>query len=161
MCWQRHEQVHGSERPAGWAPPAQDRRERRTPRDDVLVSDAERQEVIDDLRRHTADGRLTLDEFEGRVEEAFQARTGGELRRVTRELPPLHPAPSSRGWRTPRLLVAPGMLVVAAVVALALMARVWWVLIPLWFFAFGGCGRRSRHAQAWRRSEESETAMHA
>lgn len=163
MCWQRHEQGQGSERATGWARPTPDRREHRTPPgppDDVLVSDAERQRVIDDLRQHTADGRLTLDEFEDRVEEAFQARTGGDLRTVTRELPSLHPATPSRGWRGPRFPVAPGILVVAAVIAIALIARVWWVLIPLWFFVFGGCGGRARRVQTSSRAEHSETATH-
>lgn len=163
MCWQRHEQFHWSERAEGRSRPQRDRREHGSPArspDHVLVSDAERQAVVDDLRQHTADGRLTLDEFEQRVEEALQARTAGDLRRATRELPSLHPAPSSRGRRTPRFPVAPAILVVAAVVAVALMAKVWWVLIPLWFFVFGGCGGRARHVQPPRRAEDVETATH-
>ena len=75
----------------------EDRREYRAPdrpqrvaADDQRVADADRQRVIDQLQRHTADGRLTLDEFEGRVGEAWLARNHGELRAVLRELPVLH-----------------------------------------------------------------------
>jgi hypothetical protein len=43
---------------------------------DVRVSDAERNQVVDDLRRFCADGYLTLDEFSDRI--ADQA-AGGEV----------------------------------------------------------------------------------
>lgn len=61
-------------------------------------SDAERQAAVDALRQHTADGRLTLDEFEERADEAYRARALGELARVGRNLPTrpttaLEPAP--------------------------------------------------------------------
>lgn len=51
------------------------------------VSDAERQEVIDELQTHVGEGRLDLDELESRLEDALQARTVTELRHVLRELP--------------------------------------------------------------------------
>ena len=62
----------------------------------LRVSDAERNRVVDVLKRHTADGRLTLDEFEARVEETLSARTGTELRAVLRELPSLETERSPR-----------------------------------------------------------------
>jgi hypothetical protein len=161
MCWQRHDQFDRFERAEGWSRPARDRRERSTlatPPDDLLVSDAERQTVIDDLREHTADGRLTLDEFEERVEEALHARTGAELRTVTRELPSLRQTPPSRDWRLPRLPVSPRLLVIAAVVAVALLAGVWWVLIPLWF-VFGGCGGSSANGVTQTRQTERDDTV--
>src|SRR3954462_9084852 len=57
--------------------------------DEILVSDDDRHAVVRQLQKHTADGRLTIDEFSDRVDEAYQARTGTELRAVLRNLPPL------------------------------------------------------------------------
>jgi hypothetical protein len=53
----------------------------------VRASDAERERVVSDLRDHCAAGRLTLEEFSQRVDEAYSAKTRGELAHVTRELP--------------------------------------------------------------------------
>ncbi|HEY8523572.1 MAG TPA: DUF1707 domain-containing protein [Acidimicrobiales bacterium] len=56
--------------------------------DGTRIGDAERQQVIDVLRRATGEGRLTLDEFAERAGEVFAARTRGELDRVVDDLPP-------------------------------------------------------------------------
>jgi hypothetical protein len=160
MCWQRHDQFRRSERAAALAGRSDHRRERSTgtrPPDEVRVSDAERQAVIDDLRQHTVDGRLTLDEFEQRVEEALQARTGGELWAATRELPSLHRPSPSRRRRSARIRFSPGMFVVVAVAVVALVPAAWWVLIPLWFLTVGGCGSRGRHAASRRGAARDET----
>ena len=55
--------------------------------ENVRVSDADRQRVIEQLHEHTTAGRLTLDEFEERIAEAETARTAAELERTLRELP--------------------------------------------------------------------------
>jgi len=54
---------------------------------DLLVSDAERERSVEELRRHLEEGRLTVDEFSGRVDAAYAARTRGELARVLSQLP--------------------------------------------------------------------------
>jgi hypothetical protein len=54
---------------------------------EMRASDDDRQRVIDALQRHTAAGRLTLDEFTDRVGEAYSARTLGDLEALTRDLP--------------------------------------------------------------------------
>ena len=54
---------------------------------DLRASDAEREQAVVRLREACAEGRLTLDEFAQRVDEAYAARTHEELARVTRELP--------------------------------------------------------------------------
>jgi hypothetical protein len=54
---------------------------------DLRVSHADREQVIAALHRHTAAGRLTLDEFGERVDRALAAVTHGELAAVTRDLP--------------------------------------------------------------------------
>ena len=47
----------------------------------------ERDEVIRALTRHCGDGRLTLDELEERIAEAYEATSDAELRHVLRDLP--------------------------------------------------------------------------
>jgi hypothetical protein len=54
----------------------------------VRASDADRQRIIDALQRHTAAGRLTLDEFSERVGGVFAARTLQDLAATTADLPP-------------------------------------------------------------------------
>lgn len=54
---------------------------------DVRASDDDRERVVAALQRHTAAGRLTLDEFAERVGTACGARTLAELAVVTGDLP--------------------------------------------------------------------------
>jgi hypothetical protein len=51
------------------------------------ASDEDRQRVVRDLERHTAAGRLTLDEYAERVDRALASRTHGQLAEVTADLP--------------------------------------------------------------------------
>ena len=53
----------------------------------MRASDTERDEVVEDLRGHAADGRLDLAELEERVAAALHARTQDELARLTADLP--------------------------------------------------------------------------
>lgn len=53
----------------------------------VRISDAERNNAVELLRHHCAEGRITLDEFSDRVGAVFEARTTGDLELVTRDLP--------------------------------------------------------------------------
>jgi Domain of unknown function (DUF1707) len=53
----------------------------------VLASDAERAETVEQLSRHCAYGRLTLEEFEKRAEAALAARTVEELQALLEGLP--------------------------------------------------------------------------
>ena len=62
----------------------------------IRVSDAERQRVVDELTRHCADGRLTLEEAEERMGEAWAARTRADLAAVLRDLPRSAPRRSRR-----------------------------------------------------------------
>jgi class 3 adenylate cyclase len=70
----------------------------------VRVSDADRNQAVELLRRHTADGRLTLDEFSERVGLAFGARTQTDLEQVMADLPEVQaPVPETArrkatGW---------------------------------------------------------------
>jgi hypothetical protein len=53
----------------------------------ILASDKERESVVDVLRDAYTEGRLTLDEFEERSSAAYAARTWGDLRGLTVDLP--------------------------------------------------------------------------
>jgi hypothetical protein len=53
----------------------------------VLASDAERERTVASLRRHYADGRLTLDDLERRVVRAYEAKWRADLRALQRDLP--------------------------------------------------------------------------
>jgi hypothetical protein len=53
----------------------------------VRVGDADREAVAAQLREHYADGRLTLDELNERLDQAFAAKTTADLNTVMRDLP--------------------------------------------------------------------------
>lgn len=60
----------------------------------VRIGDAEREQLAATLSRHVGLGHLTIDEFEGRLDQAYAARTGGELAAVIADLPaPVRAAP--------------------------------------------------------------------
>jgi hypothetical protein len=70
--------------------------------DGLRVGDAEREAVAAELREHYAQGRLTIDDFNQRLDAAFAARTRGDLDALTRDLPSTRPAgtplPASGNW---------------------------------------------------------------
>ncbi len=53
----------------------------------LRASDADRERVVAALQRHTAAGRLTLDEFGLRVDRVLAAVTHADLAAVTHDLP--------------------------------------------------------------------------
>jgi hypothetical protein len=53
----------------------------------IRASDADRERAVAQLRQHLSDGRLTLEEFTERVDEAYAARTTADIERALRELP--------------------------------------------------------------------------
>jgi hypothetical protein len=68
---------------------------------DLRIGDADREAAAATLREHYAQGRLTLEEFNQRLDAVFAATTEGQLRHITRDLPHV-PAPPAA------LPVAPG-----------------------------------------------------
>ena len=60
----------------------------------LLVSDQEREYTVGLLRGHWLTGRLTSEEFEQRVGEAWQARSVSDLWQALRSLP-VEPAPAA------------------------------------------------------------------
>ena len=58
---------------------------------DYRISDREREDAVAQLRVHTQEGRLTLDELSGRVTEVYKAKTAFDLQFALRELPAASP----------------------------------------------------------------------
>jgi hypothetical protein len=81
-----------------------------TPGNNVRVGDADRDAVAAQLREHYADGRLTLEELNERIDQTFAAKTKADLNTVMRDLPhaTTRPGPGlpyagagSTGWQGP------------------------------------------------------------
>ena len=72
----------------------------------IRASDAEREQVVELLRTHAVEGRLTLGEFAQRVDEAYVAKTREELDELTHDLPAVERSRSPRRRRSPRFLVS-------------------------------------------------------
>jgi hypothetical protein len=68
----------------------------------IRVGDAEREATASQLRDHYADGRLTLDELNERLDQAFTAKTRADLNAVMRDLPvaarPMTPVATGSQW---------------------------------------------------------------
>jgi Domain of unknown function (DUF1707) len=142
--------------------------ERRAPRplsfplDDIRPSDAEREEVVEQLRYHAEQGRLDMDELSERLDRVYAAKARRELADQLSELPvpPPEPAPAPTRTGPPdagsydtldglmgrfRGYLAVSVLLVA-IWALAGAGTFW----PIWFIVFGAIGvvtggRRRRH----------------
>ena len=134
--------------------------------DRMRVSDADREALTARLRDHYAEGRLTQDELDERVTVALSAKTFGELRTLTTDLPGPAPVPPrtavrpSRGgppqWRHHRhrtpvpLFVLIGLLLVVAsgggwaLFAFFRLILVFWLVMMLTRFVIGMVYRR-RH----------------
>jgi len=83
--------------------------------ENMRISDADREHIVERLREHYAEGRLTSDELDERVTAALSAKTYGDLRAVMTDLPEPEtvgaagpagtPGPAGplgqQGWQTP------------------------------------------------------------
>jgi hypothetical protein len=58
-----------------------------TPGNNVRVGDADREAAAAQLREHYADGRLTLEELNERIDQTFAAKTKADLNTVMLDLP--------------------------------------------------------------------------
>ena len=85
----------------------------------MRASDEDRQRVIDSLQRHTAAGRLTLDEFSERVGAVVSARTLQDLAATTVDLPAEEPTPAEQ--HEPHAANARQLAIAFAVAVLALV----------------------------------------
>jgi Domain of unknown function (DUF1707)/2TM domain len=53
----------------------------------IRAADTDRDRAVAQLRQHLVEGRLTMEEFTERVDEAYAARTMADLQQALRELP--------------------------------------------------------------------------
>jgi uncharacterized protein DUF1707 len=88
MCWSswRYEQADAAEREHAESA-------------SLRIGDAERNETIEALKQHCADGRITLDEYSDRLDEVYAAHTNADLARALRDLPRLPRAVNGRRAR--------------------------------------------------------------
>jgi uncharacterized membrane protein YccC len=106
-------------------------------RDDMRVSDAEREAAAARLREHFAAGRLTQEEFEDRLTAVFTATTRRDLGRVAADLPnhgssPIMGIPVAQArtspagdWYPPRIRRRGRRRRSRLLLALAVMAAFW------------------------------------
>ena len=81
--------------------PRQARDDHQAPAPHERVSDADRDTAAAALGEHFAQGRLTLDELNARLDATLTARTHGELAQAARDLPDLAERAARRRWRIP------------------------------------------------------------
>jgi DUF1707 SHOCT-like domain len=65
-------------------------------RDELRAADSDRAKVADRLRVALDEGRLSLDEYDERLQRAYAAKTYGELDKLLSDLPAVAPAERSR-----------------------------------------------------------------
>lgn len=115
----------------------------------IRLSDAERDAAAADLGEHFAQGRLTADEHDDRLEQVWRAKTRGELAPIFRDLPSRYAvvgAPATTGaepgyWSTGlrpsrRGVPAPLLVVLAVLVVLSAVAHFPFVLLGFAVFWF-------------------------
>ncbi len=98
----------------------------------MRASDADREQVIGTLKLAFVQGRLTKDELDLRVGEAFSARTYAELAVVTADIPagqtaaqPLRDPVGARGWPP---MNSSAKTAVAVIIGVTMMTAALWVI---------------------------------
>lgn len=139
--------------------------ERAPAQPELRIGDAEREQVTNALHEHFAQGRLSQDELDERLDATLAAKTAGDLQPITADLPDLaRPNAASdtssdqrrrgrnwRGWPLPFVLAGFPVGAFMLVLFLVVFSRAFFFLIPmLMFFWFvtvmGGFARhRSMH----------------
>jgi hypothetical protein len=101
--------------------------------DTLRAADRDREQVAAILREQYAQGRLTLEEFDERSTAAWSARTMGDLRELTADLPAVS-SPQEAAWSptTMRWITAAGVTAAAAVLAIAVLAGHLMLAWPTW-----------------------------
>jgi hypothetical protein len=128
------------------------------PADDLRASDAERERVVDHLRTHAGEGRLTVEDLDERLGRAYAATTRAELAALTADLPqPRRPRPDARAEFGEHLRTYLGIMALLVVIwALSGMGYFW----PVWPAVGWGIGIAS-HASAALRTPRRRAALNA
>lgn len=101
--------------------------------DSLRAADRDRDEVAEILREQYAQGRLTMEEFDERSTAAAGAKTMGDLRALTVDLPtPAEPRPEPWSPTRMRWIGIAGVLAAVAVVAGAAYAGHYVLAFPTW-----------------------------
>lgn len=110
---------------------------------EMRASDADRDRVAAALREHCAQGRITVDELNDRLDGVYGARTLGDLQKVTDDLPEEDmyelPVPASRrSTPLPRTHLVVGHTAIRAGWATYTTVNV--ICIVIWLFTAVGSG---------------------
>jgi uncharacterized protein DUF1707 len=99
----------------------------------LRAADRDRDRVAEVLREHYAVGRLTMEEFDERSTAAAKAKTLGDLRVLTSDLPALS-EPHEAAWspKTMRRITAAGLAAAAVVVGIAMVFGHFVLAVPTW-----------------------------
>jgi hypothetical protein len=118
----------------------------------LRASDAEREHHAELLREHAAQGRLTVDELEQRLDRVYAARTRGELGPVLADLPAAErqaaPSARRRPHVRPELAAYLAVNLVLIMIWAATGAGYFWPIWPLLGWGLGlvaPCGRPAQH----------------
>ncbi|MGY1896116.1 DUF1707 domain-containing protein [Nocardia gipuzkoensis] len=106
--------------------------------DHVRASDADREKIVDQLRLAMNEGRLTLPEFDERLQQVYAAKTYGELTPLLSDLPAQRQSQRARAEGIPQWLTimwTPWVFVNALCVAIYLATGAgyfwpFWVAVP-------------------------------
>jgi hypothetical protein len=98
---------------------------------ELRASDADRERVADELRDHYADGRLTMEEFDERVDAVYKAKTFGELAPLTADLPAPPPDPAVQKAEARRRRIAALRAVWGSWISVGLICTVIWLLVSI------------------------------
>jgi hypothetical protein len=114
---------------------------------ELLVSDREREYTVSLLRGHWVSGRLTADEFEERVAEAWRARYAADLWQALRALPVDRPVPAAPPARSASAVVSLALAVLALCLLFVSFGLLFIVTLPLSVTAWA-LGREARRSGA-------------
>ena len=110
------------------------------PEPTLRASDAEREHHAEILREHAAQGRLTVDELDERLDRVYAARTLGELVPIVSDLPAAEPARApqpKRSQRRPDLVPFIAVNLLLIVIWAATGAGYFWPIWPLLGWGIG------------------------
>jgi Domain of unknown function (DUF1707) len=113
----------------------------------LLVSDREREYTVSLLRGHWVSGRLTDEEFEERVAEAWRARSAADLWQALRALPVEGPLPAAPPARSATAGVSLALGILALCLLLVSFGLLFIVTLPLSVTAWA-LGREARRSGA-------------